>query len=339
MARIGEDFSDLQMSVPGALGSVFIVIAQTLMLIAGSVAGAPLFIIVVLVVAPLALLAMRQGSKWLIPAATSAANRRGEFIGVIGAQATENTLPVSTRLRHVGDIAFANIELSYTSASVRQVNAYALRSILIQTLVLLLNISAVFLVMALDGSNTLVAPAAVIFFAVTLSSGVQSTVETLQEVGVLGLTTERVRLLENFRADRADPPIRTRDLERLKNVLDSGALLVALIGQTGAGKSIILDALCHQLPEGEVVVIPEVDPFSSEVGEATGLTLAHYEICNGSAHLVLLDETMKTLVPEMERAELESLNDMLKSYRKQAVVVLHSRSNLDCFTTVVDLNE
>ena len=49
--------------MPSALGSVFMVILQTFMLIGGAVAGAPLFIIVVLAVAPLAMLAMRQGFK------------------------------------------------------------------------------------------------------------------------------------------------------------------------------------------------------------------------------------------------------------------------------------
>lgn len=339
VGRLGEDFSNLQMSVPSALGSVFLVIVQTVMLVGGAVAGAPLFIIVVLAVAPLALLAMRQGSKWILPASTMAANRRGDFIGAVGAQAGLRTAPVSAGLRRAGEEAYANSEAAYVSSSVQLANAYALRTGLIQILVLSLNISAVVLVLLTGGSNPLVAPAAVIYFAVTLSSGIQFTVETLQEVGVVGLTAERVRVLEEHEVERSYPPVRSTDLDLLEDTLDYGYSMVALIGPTGSGKSVILDALCRRFPEGEVAVVPDTDPFAPEESDLSGLALAHSVLREGTARLILLDETLKGLTPSEERAEIESLACALEGSGKQAVIVLHSRSNLDYFKVVVNLDE
>ncbi|WP_338088361.1 hypothetical protein [Nanchangia anserum] len=337
VGRLGEDFSELQMSVPQALGAVLIVVVQTLMLIAGAVAGAPPLIIVVAAVMPLSALAMRQGAKRMMPAATIAANRRGDFLGAVGTQAGLHSAPVSNGLRHAGELAYNNCEGSYWAASVNQANAYTYRTVLIQSLTLALNVFAVFFATTSSGPHSLIAPAAVIFFSLTLASGIQSTVETLQRVGVLGLTAERVRLLENFHVNSTYPPVRHHDLDRVYKAIRAGDTLVALIGSTGAGKSVLLDALCRRLPDSEVALIPDVDPFAPDDANASGLNLARTETLSGAAQLLLLDETFKNLTARQERAELESLAKQLKNNGKQSVVVLHSRSNLDCFDTVVNI--
>ena len=339
VGRLGEDFSDLQMSVPGAVGSVFLVWVQSALLIAGAVAGAPLFIVVVCAVAPLAWLVGRQGSKWILPASTACANARGEFIGVVSAQASAHTAPVSVGLRQAGERAYVDLETSYVASSIQLADAYALRSGLIQLLVLTLKISAVLLVSLSGGVSVLIAPAAVIYFALTLSSGLQSVVETLQEVGVVSLTAERVRMLEEFQTKRSQVPVRHAELEQLKSLIDSGCSLIALIGPTGAGKSVMLDALYRNYGEDKVTVIPEVDPLAVEVSDLSGLELARSVLEDGAWQLVLLDETLKGLNPVEERSEIESMKQVLCRTGKQAVVVLHSRSNLDCFETVVNIGE
>lgn len=339
VGRLGEDFSDLQMSVPGAVGSVFLVWVQSALLIAGAVAGAPLFIVIVCAVAPLAWLAGRQGSKWILPASTACANARGEFIGVVSAQASAHTAPVSVGLRQAGEGAYVDLETSYVASSIQLADAYALRSGLIQLLVLTLKISAVLLVSLSGGVSVLIAPAAVIYFALTLSSGLQSVVETLQEVGVVSLTAERVRMLEEFKTKRSQVPVRHGELEQLKSLIDSGCSLIALIGSTGAGKSVMLDALYRNYGEDKVTVIPEVDPLAVEVSDLSGLELARSVLEDGAWQLVLLDETLKGLNPVEERSEIESMKQVLCRTGKQAVVVLHSRSNLDCFETVVNIGE
>lgn len=339
VGRLGEDFSDLQMSVPGAVGSVFLVWVQSALLIAGAVAGAPLFIVVVCAVAPLAWLVGRQGSKWILPASTACANARGEFIGVVSAQANAHTAPVSVGLRQAGERAYVDLETSYVANSIQLADAYALRSGLIQLLVLTLKISAVLLVSLSGGVSVLIAPAAVIYFALTLSSGLQSVVETLQEVGVVSLTAERVRMLEEFQIKRSQVPVRHGELEQLKSLIESGCSLIALIGSTGAGKSVMLDELYRNYGEDKVTVIPEVDPLAVEVSDLSGLELARSVLEDGAWQLVLLDETLKGLNPVEERSEIESMKQVLDRTGKQAVVVLHSRSNLDCFETVVNIGE
>lgn len=338
VGRVGEDFSDLQMSVSAAAGTVFFVIAQALMLICGAVVGAPIFIIVVLAVAPLALVAIRLGAKRILPATTAVANRRGDFLDIVGAHAGLKTAPVSPLLRRAGDTAYEKCEIDYLTATFRQANAYAFRSLLIQALIFILNISAVILVSLFGATNPIVAPAAVILFAVTLSSSMQSTVETLQEAGVLGLTTERVRLLEEFQNNHAYPQASDYILKQLEDALASGNELVAVIGSSGAGKSVLLDTLCRQAPSDKVSLIPTTDPFATEKTDASGLELAHSAIHNSSTRLILLDETLKNLTPQQERNELKSLAKMLKQTGKQAIVVLHSRTNLDCFSAVVNLD-
>lgn len=232
------------------------------MLIAGAVAGVPLFIVVVIAVVPLAVLAMKLGSKRILPTATNAANRRGEFLGTVVAQAALHTAPASQGLWRAGGVAYTKSEDSDLAASIRQANAYSYRSCLIQLLVLALNCSAVVFSISFGASNSLVEPAAVIYFAATLASGMQSTVETLQEVGVFGLAAERVRLLEDFKTEQVYPAVRVDARERLEEALASGATLVALIGATGSGKSVILDSLYQRRPEGSVAIIPDEEPSS-----------------------------------------------------------------------------
>lgn len=338
VARLGEDFSDLQMSVPRALGSVFIVFTQTALLVAGAVTGVPIFIFVVAIIIPFSYLAMHQGEKRIIPASTEAANRRGDFLGSVGVQAGLHTMPISKNLQVAGDTAYEKCERLYLESSVRQANAYLFRATLIQCLTIILNISAVILVLGFSNMTPLVAPAAVIFFALTLSSGIESTVETLQEIGVLGLIVERVRLLEDFRFKHTEPLLHTQGLKRITGALESGHIAIALIGKTGAGKSVILETLCHQRPEGQTVLIPEVDPFNEKEPAGSGLILYRAELENGSAQVILLDETLKGLTQNKEREELKNLIEKLTQKNKQAVVVLHSRSNLDCFDLIVDLD-
>ena len=258
---------------------------------------------------------------------------------MVSAQANAHTAPVSVGLRQAGERAYVDLETSYVANSIQLADAYALRSGLIQLLVLTLKISAVLLVSLSGGASVLIAPAAVIYFALTLSSGLQSVVETLQEVGVVSLTAERVRMLEEFQIKRSQVPVRHGELEQLKSLIESGCSLIALIGSTGAGKSVMLDELYRNYGEDKVTVIPEVDPLAVEVSDLSGLELARSVLEDGAWQLVLLDETLKGLNPVEERSEIESMKQVLCRTGKQAVVVLHSRSNLDCFETVVNIGE
>lgn len=337
--RVGEDFSNLQMSVPSALGTVFLVVAQTLLLVGTASAGAPIFAVVVLGIAPLAWLAMRRGSHRILSASTATARHRDEFVGAASVQAGIRKSPVSQGLRAAAEAAYECSELAYLASSVRLAHAYTFRSMLIQLLVLSLNISAVILTVMAGPSHPLVATTAVVYFAVTLSSGIQSTVQTLHEAGVVGLTAARVQLLETHRREQPTPPVRTAEVKRVENALDSDCHLVALIGSTGAGKSLILDELHSRRPEGDATIIPEVDPFAADPSDSSGLSLLHSALTDDTTRLLLLDETFKGLTPSAERIEIDRMTRVLESTGKQAVVTLHSRSNLDLFRAIVNLDD
>ena len=100
----------------------------------------------------------------------------------------------------------------------------------------------------------------------------------------------------------------------------------------------MLDALYRRYPQGEVVIVPDIDPFASEASNSSGLMLARSVLREGAARLVLLDETLKSLTPSEERTELESMACAIEVSDKQVVIVLHSRSNLDRFKEVVNLD-
>lgn len=336
VGRLGEDFSHVQMAVPAALGSVFIVIIQTCLLLAAVVAGAPLFLAVVLFVAPLAWLVMRRGKAWILPASNRVADYRGEFLGAVGNHAALHLAPVSPGLTAAGASAYAGAEAGYIRASLDLVGAYARRTALIQVLVVGLNVSSVILALLIGETSSLVAPAAVIYFAGTLASRIQSTVETLQDVGVVGQTVERVRILEHYELPPASGPETDAAVNDIARALETGSPLVALIGPTGAGKSQALQAICASYPLGEAVIVADVDPFGEE-GELSGLRLAQAEIAAGNARLILLDETLKSLPAVKERESIIRLTEALETAHKRGVIVLHSRSNLDLFSNVVEV--
>ena len=129
-------------------------------------------------------------------------------------------------------------------------NAYALRTGLIQSLVLSLNVSAAVLALMVEGSNSsgllrgrnIFCSNSVIWYPIYG--------ETLQQVGVVSLTAERVRMLEEYRADRCYPPVRSADLALLE-VFDSGCSMVALIGPTGAGSPSCLMLYTAGIPKAK----------------------------------------------------------------------------------------
>ncbi|MCS4484493.1 hypothetical protein NXS08_03190 [Gleimia sp. 6138-11-ORH1] len=338
VGRMGDDFSDLQMNIPAALGSVFRTVSYTVLLVGASAVGAPIFLIVILAIMPLAYLAYRQGSKRVIASSTEVANKRGEFLGAVSVQAGLHTSISSPSFYQAGQAAYAEAESNYIKACIGVADAYAWRDGLIQALVLSLNSAAVVVAVLLGmTSSSFVAPVAVLYFAVTLSSGIRSTIETLQNVDVVGLTVERVRLLETLTVERSLPPVRQAELDKVIRLLNSGRTMIALIGATGAGKSVILESLARRYLSKDVCLIPDTDPFAEEESPTSGIDLVREELAQGRTPLILLDETFKPLMPAQEREELVNLSRSLTEQNRQAIVVLHSRSNLDMFADVIEL--
>lgn len=339
VARLGEDFSDLQMSVPGALGASILVTVQSMLLVGGAVAGAPEFLVVALLLVPLAIAAMRRGRSRVLEATTTNANRRGDFLGVVSVQAGLTQTPVSSGLLQARSQAYKRSETDYLCSSQALADAYAWRTALIQALVLCVNICAVVLVFVSDAATSFVAPAVVIYFALTFSAGIQATIETIHAVGVVGLTVERVRVLADYSPAQSCPQPSQASRTELKQALAQGHVLIAVVGPSGVGKSVLVDSACAEAADGGASVVADVDPFAAESIESSGLRLAHRELASGEAGLIFLDETFKALSPEQERVELELAKAEAAEQGKQVVVVLHSQFNLDVFDAVVRLGE
>lgn len=339
VARLGEDFSDLQMSVPGALAASILVVVQTVLLIGAASAGAPEFLVVAMVLIPVAVVTMRLGKTKILSAATVNANRRGDFLGVVSMQAGLKQTPVSAGLNRAGTEAYKRSESAYLKSSISVANAYALRTGLIQALVLMVSLSAVVLVLVVGAADPVVTPAAVIYFALTLGGGIAATIETLHDVGVVGLTAERVRSLADFKTNHTRPQSSPSVIKQLDHALAQGDSLIAVVGPSGVGKSLLLDTVCERAAHGEVCVVADVDPFALELSDRSGLSLADKELTGGTARLILLDETFKSLTPEQERAELGQTKKVATETGKTVVVVLHSNSNLDMFDAVVRLGD
>lgn len=342
VGRLGEDFSELQMSVPGAIGSVFLVTIQTLLVVGAAAAGAPAYLLVVAAVVPLAYLAMRSGSRRILPASTEVANLRGEFIGTLSAIGGVRTSPISRAFEAAAFRAYEAAETSYLAGASALVRAYAYRTLLIQGLVLMLSLPAVALAAVPAALTSLVAASAIVYFALTLASGVQDTVETLHDAGVLGLTAERVRVLENFKLDEPSPPVRADLVDELAALIDGrAAAFIGFVGESGSGKSLTLDAMSYRYRSDGVTLVGSSDPFA-ESSAQSGEALACQAVAAAQQpdkRYVLLDETLAPLAPQREREVLQEIARLVQSQNKRVVVVLHSRTNLDVFDAVVNAGE
>ncbi|MDO4612854.1 MAG: hypothetical protein Q4B10_02165 [Actinomycetaceae bacterium] len=337
VGRLGEDFSALQMSIPGSCGALYRIAARTIMLVAVICIGSLPFIFVVLCLLPVTVIVAKKGAQWINPAATAVARLRGLFIGTVTAQIGSASAPSSSGLRAAAQAAFRDCEAAYIDGCIRQADAYSRRTAAVQGIILLLNLAAVTLI-AVSTTHALIAPALIVYFAMTLSSGTQSAIEAFQEAGVASLTTQRVLSLTTHTVTSARPPACEDGLDRLRMCLESGAYLTAITGRTGCGKSLLLDAYCEMSAPGAVALIPEEDYYALEPSSRSAIDLLHSTVERGSASILLLDETMKGLDADEERAELLWLREKMVETRRQAVVVLHSRSNLGSFDSILALD-
>lgn len=339
IGRLGEDFSNMQMSVPSALGSVFFVVVHSIFLLSAAIIGAPFYLLIVVAILPFIFFVARKGSAKILPATTLNANSRGDFLEILNTHANQLSAPSSALLSVAAEQAYLKAEKTYVAASIAVADAYAFRTFLIQILTISLNVVAVIGVCAFPRESSVIAPAAVLYFAIALSSSVKSAVEAVQQTGVAGLTVERVRLLNSYTVGSTTPPGTEDTVQLVTSHLERGSASIALIGPSGVGKSVCLDALYDQQTELNVAIVPEKNPFTLDASEQSAAPIAHRAVTSGRYDLVLIDESFKSMDAPTERLELSTLIDNAKNNSAQVVVVLHSRSNLDLFDRVVELHE
>ena len=330
VGRLGEDFSDLQMSAPSALGGLVLVVMKTVVVVAVTSAQTPVFVVVVAAVVPVAWWVMRRSTGRITPAAARVAKARGEFLGTLSVEGTAQ----SPGLRAANHAAYQHVEHQYLGASRRLMDAYTLRTIVVQLLVVSLQGVAVVLALVWAGDEAVVPPVAVIYFASVVAAGVQAAIAQLHEVAVIGLTAGRVRALATLTTPRTRPTPPSVAMAALRRHLAAGDRLIAIIGATGSGKSVLVDELLAETSHKDAALITSVDPFA-EQPRGSALTLLRQELAEGKNRLLVLDETLRELTPAQERQQLHHL----AATGMRAIVVLHSRENLDLFDAVIDMDQ
>lgn len=334
VGRMGDDFSFLQMSVPSAMGSILLGLIKSLLLIVVASAGVPMLLAIILLVTPVVFLAARAGTRRILLAQNSLARSRDTFLAAVIFHSRLDSAPLFDSLARAEEEVYRVAQTRYVDSAIALANSYAYRSAIIQGFIMFLNITALCLEL-LFGQSSLVGTTLTLYFVMTFSSAIQSTVEAIQNGSVVGMRVERVRMLKELNMLLKAPVPPQELVSRICDTLAQGKAMVALIGPSGSGKSSLLHHLCKVSSPGSVALVPDVNPFEKVSGRMSGVQIAREEALHGTASLLLLDETFRALTPEEERFELEWLRQALISEGKQAVVALHSRSSLDCFDDVL----
>lgn len=340
VGRLGQDLSDLQMDVPGAVGTVLIVVAQTGLMVLTTAIGAPVLLVAAAVAAPLALVALRVGGARLMAASANGAARRNDYLAVV--RLTDSPLDrLSPTMRASSAAAYAFAEDAYVAASVRSANAIAFRSALVQGLVFGVSAAAVWVAVTSSLVTEAVAPSVLVYFSAAMASGLQSTIESLHRVGVVGLTTERILGLETWNppSEPLDGAVAAAADDIARVAGEPGATLIAVVGRSGAGKSRALDALAQMRPQrvliaGAIDVLADVHGPESHKDDQTALI---ERMLRQEADVFVFDETLNRFSPADELRTIRRLREELAAKGATGIVVLHSEHSLQAVDRIVAL--
>lgn len=110
-----------------------------------------------------------------------------------------------------------------------------------------------------------------------MAAGVQAAIAQLHEVAVIGLTAGRVRALATLTTPRTRPTPPSVAMAALRRHLAVSDRLIAIIGATGCGKSVLVDELLAETSHKDAALITSVDPFA-EQPRGSALTLLRQEL-------------------------------------------------------------
>lgn len=341
LGRLGDDFSDLQMSIPSAIAHVIFIIVQTVIVLAMTIAAVPQYVYIMIIMVPLSCLIWYAGSRLLNTAADKQAQYRDKFLGALSSLLSTRSLPQGTIFDSSRKYHYASSENKYWQRMCRFINIYTVRNCMMQSLSLVLEFSILYMLTV--SSMNFASASAVLYFVVMLSSSLENVIETLQDSGVLTQTAQRVFSLENY--ERKQQAYKRNELayqNLSKTIADSGISSVAIIGASGAGKSVLLrDWFDHNNTQNCMLI---EDYLFDDDGAIVAPDFTSLTKCIGSQQrtVIMLDETFKSVTDADGCSEREIIVQAIrcaKTRNNKLVVVLHAQTNCDVFDKVINFDE
>lgn len=329
LGRLGDDFSDLQMSIPGAIARVIFIVVQTAIVLTMTMIAVPKYVYIIIVMVPLSCCIWYVGSRLLKTAADKQAQLRDRFLGALSSLLSTRSLPQGIIFDHSRTYYYTTSEHKYWQGICYFLNIYTLRNCMMQGLSLILECSILYILTV--SSMNFASASAVLYFVVMLSSSLENVIETLQDSGVVSQTAQRVFSLEYYEQQKYVHQSNTIAYRQLsKYIADDDIVSIALIGESGSGKSVLLqewfDCHCVQKP----VLIEDYLFDDNGAIVAPDFTLLKQYLTRQHHTIIMLDETFKSITSSGNLSEREMIIQIIqqvKAKNNKLVVVLHAQTS------------
>ncbi|WP_164505375.1 hypothetical protein [Actinobaculum sp. 313] len=364
VGRFGEDFSTMQMDIPGQLVRVVAMVTQVVVVIGALAVGYPPVAVVVVVLVPGAFMLYRLGERRMIAAVSQQAEARGTFMALATAVLDDDPGAIHPRLRAAAWTAYRREEAVFFNAANALVQAMMRRRTELQAAGVAVFALGTGIALQMDPEG-IIAPTVVAYFVFTIAGQLPDIIEALQSISVSVATASRVLALTTAQEASIPPvPLAMEIQSRLERaVLGQKSRLVLVMGRTGVGKSIALRGLLEEtggvlldddfpvktisVADAKLVVgtsmsldgrMERCEAEHREVGELTRSErqrlLASYAL-TVSCPLVVLDESLSALPMEEQRTLIGALRDAAQAKERSFIVVSHTNTESELFDDIV----
>ncbi|AKK06654.1 hypothetical protein CMUST_11715 [Corynebacterium mustelae] len=357
MGRFGDDFSTMQMTIPGALVSMITAVASVAVLCA-IVAGQSLLLVVIIL--PIVVVGgwlYRRGSARLTHASDVQATGRDTFLSECAALITSRQLPSTTLVQHARIQVFEQVRAVFQSSTKNAIGAQLARGrdlSLLSAAILCIGVASVVFFPA----DNVISGAVVAYLFYSFATQVPTVISALQDFDLALITAGRVLNLTEFApphhqfatehtrqsAQRIEETVRTND--------GTGGV-VEISGRSGAGKSTAL-VLYGATSDPAPVIVPDdlaVLQFAPKdestdspawlhgdlhTRKARQQALVDYAETQVATSVVVLDETLSELPQHAQRAAMQRLHAAANQHNAVVIVVLHTAKESEDLRDFID---
>lgn len=357
MGRFGDDFSTMQMTIPGALVSMITAVASVAVLCA-IVAGQSLVLVVIIL--PIVVVGgwlYRRGRARLTHASQLQATGRDTFLSECAALITSRQLPSTTLVQHARIQVFEQVRAVFQSSTKNAIAAQLARErdlSLLSAAILCIGVASVVFFPA----DNVISGAVVAYLFYSFATQVPTVISALQDFDLALITAGRVLNLTEFA-----PPhhqfatehtrLSAQRIEETIRLKDETGGVVEISGRSGAGKStalVLYGATCDPAP----VIVPDdlavlqfvpkdetTDPPAWLHGDlhtrkARQQALVDYAETQVATSVVVLDETLSELPQHAQRAAMQRLHAAANRHNAVVIVVLHTAKESEDLHDFID---